>query len=86
MHGPRFHPYYNDGGMGEEKEERGKEGDGGEKERKEEKEERGGEKGEGRRNPSTQLVHLGDLSKELTENRLKKMLEILHVRFGKGVT
>lgn len=51
-----------------------------------EEEERGGEKGGGEKNPSTQLVCLGVLSKELTENGLKKMLEILVVRFGKGVT
>lgn len=54
----------------------------GRRKRKKEEERREGEK----KNPSTQLVCLGVLSKELTENRLKKMLEILDVRFGKGVT
>lgn len=49
----------------------------------EEEEEERGEKRE-RRNPSAQYSWV--LSNELTENRLKKMLEILNVCFEDGVT
>lgn len=55
----------------------------GRKKRKKEEERR---KGTGRRNPSAQLVFPGVLSKELTENRLDKMPEILYVCFEEGVT